>query len=146
PPGTRRSAACRRAPSSSLSRWVRRCRSCSARDRKFFSLRHSGYTEMTVTNDNNPIGCVLYDGECAFCVLRVRWLMPTLRRARFRAAPLQETWVRERLGLPAAELLQEMRVLTPEGRLLGGAGARVYLARFIWWARAVLLLAPGPGA
>ena len=36
--------------------------------------------------------------------------------------------------LPPTELLREMRVITTEGKVYGGASAIVYLARKIWWA------------
>jgi hypothetical protein len=48
--------------------------------------------------------------------------------------------VRKRLNLPEEVLLAEMRVLTREGRVLGGADSLVYLAgemdarRRPWWA------------
>jgi hypothetical protein len=42
--------------------------------------------------------------------------------------------VQERLGLSPAEATAQMRLLTSEGSVLGGADAVVYLARRIWWA------------
>ena len=46
------------------------------------------------------IGWVLFDGSCGFCRTWVVYWAQTLRRRGFEIAPLQETWVRERLGGP----------------------------------------------
>jgi predicted DCC family thiol-disulfide oxidoreductase YuxK len=58
----------------------------------------------------------------------------------FRPEPLQTPWVRRRLNLPDEALLKEMRLLTRQGQVLGGAEAIVYLASKLdarqrpWWA------------
>ncbi len=79
-------------------------------------------------------GWVLYDSDCGFCT-RLAWrLGGALERRGFRLVPLQAPWVAERLAMPREQLLEEMRVLTKDGTLLGGADAMVYLARRIWWA------------
>jgi predicted DCC family thiol-disulfide oxidoreductase YuxK len=83
---------------------------------------------------------VLYDANCALCARLAARADSALRAAGFRLEPLQSAWVRRRLNLPEEELLRAMRVLTQEGRVLGGADALVYLAgEFVsrkrpWWA------------
>jgi hypothetical protein len=57
-----------------------------------------------------------------------------LGRHHFALAAFQTPWVRERLAKNNGELLFEMRLLTPQGRLYGGADAFVAIARQIWWA------------
>jgi predicted DCC family thiol-disulfide oxidoreductase YuxK len=59
----------------------------------------------------------------------VRRVRASLEAGGFQPEPLQSPWVRQRLNLPESLLLAEMRVLTREGRVLGGADALVYLAR-----------------
>jgi len=49
------------------------------------------------------------------------------------------------LGLDTESLLKEMRLITTDGRNLGGADALVEIARAIWWAWSVSLLARLPG-
>jgi alginate O-acetyltransferase complex protein AlgI len=66
------------------------------------------------------------------CVRWVARVRATLEANGFRLLPLQSPAVRERLRLPEEDLLKEMRVITREGRILGGPDAVVYLARFIF--------------
>ena len=89
---------------------------------------------------------LLFDGDCPFCRLMVNRWRGTLERRGFELVPLQTEWVRRRLDLPEAELLSEMRVLTPDGRVLGGAAALVHVWGKIWWAWPLWLLALVPGA
>jgi predicted DCC family thiol-disulfide oxidoreductase YuxK len=83
-------------------------------------------------------GWVLYDASCSFCLDLLARTRFTLESGGFRPEPLQSLWVRERLDLPKDRLLEEMRVLTVEGRILGGADALVHLATALdrrpWWA------------
>jgi predicted DCC family thiol-disulfide oxidoreductase YuxK len=90
-------------------------------------------TEITKVTDETGVGWVLYDAECGFCVaLARRWERPLARR-KFRLAPLQTEG--SRAGLEGGEeLLREMRLVTAQGRVFGGAGAIVELARHFWWA------------
>src|SRR5260221_653805 len=95
----------------------------------------------------NPIrrGWVLYDGECRLCAGTVARFGPVLRRRHFELAPLQTPWVRERLGLKAGEMPDEMKLLAEDGRIYGGAEALLQMARLIWWARPLYALAQIPG-
>ena len=104
-------------------------------------------TEMTDKDAKQPTaGWVCYDGECAFCV---RWLRRTeshLLRRGFDFVPLQATWVRAKLNVPEVELLNEMRVILPDNRILGGSDAVVVLARYIWWLWPLWFASKIPGA
>jgi predicted DCC family thiol-disulfide oxidoreductase YuxK len=91
------------------------------------------------------IGWVLFDGSCGFCRTWVVYWAQTLRRRGFEIAPLQEKWVRERLGGPLEdELLSDLRLLFSDGRQLRGADAYRYLMRRIWWAYPIYLLSVTP--
>jgi predicted DCC family thiol-disulfide oxidoreductase YuxK len=91
-----------------------------------------------VANDAHPRapvqGWILYDGECGFCSRWVNLWAKTLRRRGFEPAALQEPWVAEKLQMPISELLADIRLLTPEGKVISGADVYLYAARRIWWA------------
>ena len=90
-------------------------------------------------------GWVLYDSDCGICT-RLAWrLGNTFERRGYRLVPLQAPWVVERLGMPREKLLEEMRVLTTDGRQLGGADAVAHLARRIWWAMPLYAVSRLPG-
>lgn len=91
-------------------------------------------------------GWVLYDAECAFCTRWMARLEKAIVRRQFQLAPLQTPWVNERLGLAQSSTPDEIKLLTVEGSVFGGADALIYLARLIWWAWPVYLLARLPGA
>lgn len=96
-------------------------------------------TEMSDKLDTQPArGWVLYDASCSFCLDLLARTRAAMESGGFRPEALQSPWVRERLDLPEDRLLEEMRILTLEGRVLGGADALVYLAteldRRPWWA------------
>ncbi len=97
-------------------------------------------TEITdMTNAPMLQGWVLYDGSCAFCTGLLAHARSTLEASGFRPEPLQSPAVRASLNMPEEVLLAEMRVLTTDGRLMGGADALVYLSRKLrvrlrpWW-------------
>ncbi|HZR58022.1 MAG TPA: DUF393 domain-containing protein [Terriglobales bacterium] len=79
-------------------------------------------------------GWILYDGQCGFCTRWAKLWTPTLNRAGFAVAALQESWVSERLQLPVEDLLSDIRLLTPTGELISGANVYLQAARRIWWA------------
>lgn len=54
--------------------------------------------------------------------------------------------MRAQLRLPEPELLREMRLLLPDGRVFGGADALIELARRIAWAWPLWITAHLPGA
>ncbi len=63
----------------------------------------------------------------------------------FRLLPLQTPWVREQLGLSGAELLAEMKLLLPDGKVFGGADAVVEISRSYMRAFPLRALAKLPG-
>ncbi len=79
-------------------------------------------------------GWVFYDGECSLCTASAARFAPLLRRHHFEVAPLQTPWVWERLQLEPGKPLLEMKFLTADGEVFGGAEALWQIARNIWWA------------
>ena len=67
------------------------------------------------------------------CLGAARRFAPLLRRHGFEPAPLQNSWMRERLGLPVDSEPAEMIVLTSGGAVFGGADGILQIARRIWW-------------
>ena len=90
-------------------------------------------------------GWVFYDAQCPMCSRWASRFTNVLLRRRFLTAPLQRGWVQQRLKLDSNDALTEMRVLSANGELLGGAAAVVYLADRIWWARPLAMIAKFPG-
>ena len=89
----------------------------------------------------SPRGWVLFDDSCGFCSSWVRYWARTLHIHGFEIAPLQEDWVRTRLGSPAEEdLLLDLRLLLDDGRQIRGADAYRYVMRRIWWAYPLYLV------
>ena len=89
-------------------------------------------------------GWIFYDADCGFCRdLALRFDGIFAARG-FRFEPLQHEWVQQRLDLTQEEALKEMRVLTSAGEVFGGADAVILLARHIWWATPLPLLAKLP--
>jgi predicted DCC family thiol-disulfide oxidoreductase YuxK len=89
-------------------------------------------------------GCVLYDDSCGFCRRWIPFWSITLYRRGFSIAPLQSNWVRKRLGLPEAELVEDLRLLLPDGRQVRGADVYRNVMRRIWWAWLLYLFAIMP--
>ena len=79
-------------------------------------------------------GVLLYDGDCRFCVGLARRFEGWLAELGFRTAPLQER--------PATEL----KVVTADGRIRGGADGLVYLLGRAGWLSPLALLFRLPGA
>jgi predicted DCC family thiol-disulfide oxidoreductase YuxK len=91
-------------------------------------------SEITDRKGRRAAGWVFYDGECELCQSLARRFRFMLQKRGFGLAPLQDPRVAVLLGLAPSQLLQEMRVLTGEGQVLGGAQAVTFLAGKIWWA------------
>ena len=89
-------------------------------------------------------GWVLFDGECPACCDLAARFENVLTRRGFDPAPFQSPWVQECLGVETTKPAAGLRVLTVGGDDLAGADALIYLARRIWWARPVGLLAKFP--
>src|SRR5438477_4200770 len=90
-------------------------------------------------------GWILYDGDCSSCTASARRFDRIFRRRGFLFLPLQTDWIMKRLDLEPGAPLEEMRVLTSNGRDIGGADAVIFLGRQIWWARPFVALARLPG-
>ncbi len=88
-------------------------------------------TEMT--DISNIRGWVLYDADCRICRRLAHRARRPLERRHFSLEPLQTQWVRERLQMSERQLLDEMRLLTPDGRCFGGADAVLQIAECFWW-------------
>jgi predicted DCC family thiol-disulfide oxidoreductase YuxK len=78
-------------------------------------------------------GWIFFDGNCSFCRDLAVNLEAIFARRGFQFEPLQEEWVAERLKLTPEQALEEMRVLTADGQVFGGAEAVIFLARQLWW-------------
>jgi alginate O-acetyltransferase complex protein AlgI len=90
-------------------------------------------------------GWILYDGACVACTHSAQRFDRIFRRRGFVFLPLQTNWVMKRLELEPGAPLEEMRVLTADGRDIGGAEAVIFLARQSWWAWPFAALARLPG-
>jgi predicted DCC family thiol-disulfide oxidoreductase YuxK len=88
-------------------------------------------TEIT----DNSNGWVFFDAECSLCTNLAHRFGPFLHRHRFTLVPLQTPWVEERLAKTDGKLLSEMRLLTTQGDLYGGADALIGIAQRISWTR-----------
>lgn len=88
---------------------------------------------------------LFYDGNCPVCRRWVERLRAPLSKHGFQFAPQQGEFAQKELGLNPGEIFPEMKVITGEGRLLGGADAGLYMARLVWWARPFWLLSRLPG-
>lgn len=90
-------------------------------------------------------GWVLYDDSCGFC----RWWVPfwrnTLRKRGFDIAPLQTEWVARVFRMPHDELVNDLRLLLPDGKRLAGADVYRYVMKRIWWGLPLYVMAVLPG-
>jgi predicted DCC family thiol-disulfide oxidoreductase YuxK len=98
-------------------------------------------TESTETNQ----GYVFYDANCPLCRGWIRRVFAILVRRGLHPVPFQAGWVRKRLQLSEGEPLVEMKLLTRDGKIHGGADALAQIARAIWWAWPLYILAQIPG-
>ena len=89
-------------------------------------------------------GWLLYDGTCGLCSHWVLRWAATLRKHGFETAPLQDPWVRSRLGLTESELLEDVRLLLPNGAQLAGADVYRHILRRVPWTYPVAVLASAP--
>jgi alginate O-acetyltransferase complex protein AlgI len=94
----------------------------------------SELTEMTEATESVLFrGWIFYDRDCSFCRELAQRLENVFAKRGFRFEPLQQEWVERCLNLTRAEAIEEMRVLTTDGEVFGGADAVVYLSRQLWW-------------
>jgi len=76
---------------------------------------------------------VFYDGQCPICRRWIRRSHSILVHHGMHPVPLQAPWAASRLGLDPAAPLTEMKLLTYDGQILGGAGAILHVGRHVWW-------------
>ena len=96
----------------------------------------SELTEITESAEARRFrGWILYDVDCSSCRALALRVEGFFGGRGFHFEPLQREWVQRRLNLTKAQALEEMRVLTSEGQVFGGADALIFLARQIWWAK-----------
>jgi len=92
-----------------------------------------------------PNGWVFFDADCPFCTRIARRMLPVLEPRGFGLAALQDPRAQALLGLSGEVLLQEMWLLTSDGRQYGGADAFIEIARRVWWAWPFYALSSVPG-
>jgi predicted DCC family thiol-disulfide oxidoreductase YuxK len=90
-------------------------------------------------------GWICFDRDCTICTSLVRRFRRTFEKRGFGLAALQDPRVAALLALPPDQLLREMRVVTSQGQIYGGAAAIVYLAKQVWWAWPLFAAARIPG-
>lgn len=79
-------------------------------------------------------GWILYDGGCGFCYRWVHMWEKVVERRGFAVKDLQSAEAQGMLQIPQENLLDDIRVLTPDGKSISGADAYLFVARQIWWA------------
>jgi predicted DCC family thiol-disulfide oxidoreductase YuxK len=94
--------------------------------------------------NKNPAGWILYDDSCGICRRWVPFWENTLRARGFEIAPLQADWVRQKLSLNETELVQDLRLLLADGKLISGADTYRYAMKRIWWVYPVYLFSIAP--
>ena len=97
-----------------------------------------------MTEQEEPIGWVLYDDSCGFCNRWVPFWAGTLSKRGFAIAPLQSEWVVQRLNPLPEDLLIDLRLLLADGSQVCGADVYRYVMRRIWWAYPLYLLSLAP--
>lgn len=103
-------------------------------------------TVMNLRREKTNRGWIFYDGECPLCIASAKKFAPLLNPYGFRFMLLQTCCAQERLGLKLGEPLMEMKLLTDDGKIFGGADAVLQIARKIWWACPLFVIAQIPGA
>jgi predicted DCC family thiol-disulfide oxidoreductase YuxK len=73
---------------------------------------------------------ILYDGDCPLCRRGEEMFGSMMRRRGFRLETLQG----EVGGYFAGGRTEEVRVVTREGRMIGGAEGFAYICGHVWWA------------
>jgi predicted DCC family thiol-disulfide oxidoreductase YuxK len=95
-------------------------------------------------NDSKFDGWVLYDATCGFCSRWIPFWAGTLAKQRLGIAPLQSDWVAQKLNLPPAALVYDLRLLFRDGSQIVGADVYRYVMRRIGWAWPLYLLSITP--
>src|SRR5712664_549248 len=99
-----------------------------------------------MTDNDQSVASVFYDGDCPFCVNAARRFAGVLARRRFELVPLQLLDASAEFGVPGDQRLAEMRLRLHDGTAFGGAAAVAQIARRIWWAWPLWAFSRLPGA
>ncbi|MGA2684118.1 MAG: DCC1-like thiol-disulfide oxidoreductase family protein [Verrucomicrobiota bacterium] len=91
-----------------------------------------------------PAGWILYDDSCGFCRRWIPFWAKTLQKHGFEIAPLQASWVGEKLQLDDKNLLHDLRLLLANGEQIQGADTYRYAMKRIWWVYPVYLFSIAP--
>jgi predicted DCC family thiol-disulfide oxidoreductase YuxK len=85
------------------------------------------------TENEGVSGWIFYDAACPICRTASRMLEDIFARRGFKWVPLQTPGTAGHLGFPEAALLEEMKLLLPDHRVLGGIESWIRLFRSVWW-------------
>ena len=88
---------------------------------------------------------LFYDGDCEVCRAWAGRLERRLKKHQIAIAPLQSDKAVALLAIAPGKALNEMKLVTVRGEVLGGADAFIYLTKCFWWGRGLRLLARVPG-
>ena len=100
---------------------------------------------MQALNPEHPADVVIYDGDCPFCRAQVARLARWDGRGHLAFVSLHDPWVADRFpDLSREQLMQQMYVVTRDGRRYAGAEGVRYLTRRLprLWPLAPLLHIP----
>jgi len=79
-------------------------------------------------------GWILYDGSCGFCFWWVHFWEKVVAKRGFALKDLQTALADGIIAIDAHRLLDDIRVLDRQGRLISGADAYLHVAKKVWWA------------
>ncbi len=96
-------------------------------------------------NSTGRRGTVFYDGSCSICLGLVERWGETFRRRGYEFETLQDAIASERYPLATEEFEREMKLLTVDGRWLGGADALLELWAAVPWLRPLAWMGRLPG-
>ncbi len=99
-----------------------------------------------MSDTGRAVASVFYDADCRFCLNAARRFGRVLAGRGVELVSLQGPGASAELGVPADQLLAEMRLRLRDGSVFGGAAAVVEIARRIWWAWPLWALSRLPGA
>ena len=88
-------------------------------------------TEMTESNPSR--GWIFYDAHCPLCRTLLAAFRPIFTRRHFKWLPLQTPGAAHSLRIPETALLEEMKLLLPNDRVLSGVDSWIFLLRSVWW-------------
>lgn len=106
---------------------------------------HQSPDEDKKNRNEKVYGTILYDGTCGACSTFIGDYSRFFARYRFAVAPLQDPAIQSLLPFTEEELAGEIRLLLPDGSLIGGPNVYRFLFSKIWWLGPLLFLSKLPG-